>query len=103
MAKLTKDELIAKINERLADNSELAVELMEDITDSMEASEVTDEYKLKYEELLEKYKQRFVSPEVAEEITSGEDVDAGEEEEKVIDVEEIFVDESEVKEDENNG
>lgn len=103
MAKLTKDELIAKINERLADNSELAVELMEDITDSMEVGEVTDEYKLKYEELLEKYKQRFVSPEVAEEITSGEDVDAGEEEEKVIDVEEIFVDESEVKEDENNG
>lgn len=103
MAKLTKDELIAKINERLADNSELAVELMEDITDSMEVGEVTDEYKLKYEELLEKYKQRFVSPEVAEEITSGEDVDAGEEEEKVIDVEEIFLDESEVKEDENNG
>ena len=103
MAKLTKDELIAKINERLADNSELAVELMEDITDSMEVGEVTDEYKLKYEELLEKYKQRFVSPEVAEEITSGEDVDAGEEEDKVIDVEEIFLDESEVKEDENNG
>ena len=84
MAKLTKDELIAKINERLADNSELAVELMEDVTDSMEVGEVTDEYKLKYEELLEKYKQRFVSPEVAEEITTGEDVDAGEEEDKVI-------------------
>ena len=103
MSKLSKEELIAKINEKLSDNSELAVELMEDITDSMEVGEVTDEYKLKYEELLEKYKQRFVSPEVAEEITSGEDVDAGEEEEKVIDVEEIFVDESEVKEDENNG
>lgn len=103
MAKLTKDELIAKINERLADNSELAVELMEDITDSMEVGEATDEYKIKYDELLEKYKQRFVSPEVAEEITSGEDVDAGEEEKKVIDVEEIFVDESEAKESENNG
>lgn len=103
MAKLTKDELIAKINERLADNSELAVELMEDITDSMEVGEVTDEYKIKYDELLEKYKQRFVSPEVAEEITSGEDVDAGEEEEKVIDVEEIFVDENGEKESENNG
>lgn len=101
MAKLSKDELIAKINEKLADNSELAVELMEDITDSMEVGEVTDEYKLKYEELLEKYKQRFVSPEVAEEITAGEEtVDAGEEEEQVVDVEDIFTSESEEKEEE---
>ena len=96
MAKLSKEELIAKINEKLADNTELAVELMEDITDSWEidTSEL-DGLKAKYDELLQKYKDRFVS---------GEEIPAPEkepeeviEEEKVIDVQEIFEDE-EVKE-----
>ena len=98
MAKLTKEELLAKINERLADNSELAVELMEDVSDSMEDAPVTNEYEAKYNELLERYKQRFISPEVAEEELKGEEtVDAPDEEEKVIDVEDIF---EEKKEDE---
>ena len=98
MAKLTKEELIAKINERLADNSELAVELMEDVTDSMEDAPVTNEYEAKYNELLERYKQRFISPEKAEEELKGEEeVDAPAEEEKVIDVEDIY---EEKKEDE---
>ena len=44
MAKLTREELLAKINERLADNSELAVELMEDVSDSIEDAPVTNEY-----------------------------------------------------------
>ena len=61
MAKLTREELLAKINERLADNSELAVELMEDVSDSMEEAPVTKEYEAKYNELLERYKQRFIS------------------------------------------
>lgn len=91
MAKLTKEELVAKINERLADNSELAVELMEDVTDSIEDAPVTNEYEAKYNELLERYKQRFISPEKAEEELKGEEtVDAGTEEEKVIDVEDIY-------------
>ena len=97
MAKLTKEELLAKINERLADNSELAVELMEDVSDSMEEAPVTNEYEAKYNELLERYKQRFISPEKAEEELKGEDVDAPAEEEKVIDVEDIY---EEKKEDE---
>lgn len=98
MAKLTKEELIAKINERLADNSELAVELMEDVTDSMEDAPVTNEYEAKYNELLERYKQRFISPEEAlEELKGEETVDAPAEEEKVIDVEDIY---EEKKEDE---
>ena len=50
MAKLTKEELLAKINEKLADNSELAVELMEDVTDSMEEAPVTNEYETKFKE-----------------------------------------------------
>lgn len=93
MAKLSKEELIAKINEKLSDNSELAVELMEDITDSIEVAPITNEYEEKYNELLERYKSRFVSPEVAEEIVKDEDVDTKDEEEKVIDVENIFEEE----------
>ena len=85
MAKLTKEELVAKINEKLADNSELAVELMEDVTDSIEDAPVTNEYEAKYNELLERYKQRFISPEKAEEELKEEVVDAPKEEEKVID------------------
>ena len=73
MAKLTKDELIAKINEKLSDNSELAVELMEDITDSFDTIDTSEyekqieEEKAKYEDLLQRYKDRFVSAEVIEE------------------------------------
>jgi len=93
MAKLSKEELIAKINEKLSDNSELAVELMEDVTDSIEDAPVTNEYEEKYNELLERYKSRFVAPEVAEEITKDEDVDTMNEEDKIIDVENIFEEE----------
>ena len=89
MAKLTKDEFIKKYNEKLADNNELAVELMEDITDSIE-SDITEleEMKKKYDDLLNRYKERFrSSDEVVEEVKeeATEEVD----EEEVIDVKEI--------------
>ena len=89
MAKLTKEEFIKKYNEKLADNSELAVELMEDITDSIESdiSELED-MKKKYDDLLNRYKERFMSAdEVVEEVKeeATEEVD----EEEVIDVKEI--------------
>lgn len=93
MAKLTKEELIAKINEKLADNSELAVELMEDITDSIDfdISEL-EEMKKKYDELLNRYKERFMNPdEIKEEVIE-------EPNENVVDVEDIFTEEK--KEDE---
>ena len=90
MAKLTKEELIAKVNEKLADNGELAVELMEDITDSFENVDLSGYVeKVVYEELLQKYKDRFLNPEeVKEEIKEEEKID--ESEEKVIDVQDIF-------------
>ena len=92
MAKLTKEELIAKVNEKLADNSELAVELMEDITDSFEVdNSELEELKVKYDELLQRYKDRFVNGDIENEIKEEEPVI--EEEEKVIDVQEIFEDE----------
>ena len=97
MAKLSKEELIAKINEKLADNSELAVELMEDIADSFEAVDLSGYVeKVVYEELLQKYKDRFLNPEeVKEEIKEEEVIDS--EEDKVIDVQEIFEEEEEDK------
>lgn len=91
MAKLTKEELIAKIND--ADISEeFKISLMEDITDSFESSDeevVTKEefegITNKYEELLAKYKERFLdSKEVKEEKEDNEY-----EEKEVIDVKEI--------------
>lgn len=95
MAKLTKEELIAKVNEKLADNSELAVELMEDITDSFEEVDLSGYVeKIIYDELLQKYKDRFLNPEeVKEEIKEEEVIE--EPEEKVIDIQEIFEEEEE--------
>ena len=52
MAKLTKEELIAKVNDKLGDNTELAVELMEDITDSFENVDLSSYVeKVLYDEL----------------------------------------------------
>ena len=99
MAKLTKDELIAKINEKLSDNSELAVELMEDISDSFETIDTSEyekqieEEKAKYEDLLQRYKDRFVSAEVVEEKEEVEE--SAPEDAEVIDVQDIFEEEKE--------
>ena len=101
MAKLSKDELIAKINDKLSDNSELAVELMEDITDSFvefDASEYEkqiEEEKAKYEDLLQRYKDRFVSADVIEEKEEEIVEPANEEVAEVVDVKDIFDEEKE--------
>ena len=98
MAKLTKEELIAKINEKLADNSELAVEFMEDITDSFENADLSGYVeKAMYDELLQKYKDRFLSGEEIKEETKEVKEDEVEEE-KVIDVQDIFEEDKEEKE-----
>lgn len=90
MAKLTKEELIAKVNEKLADNSELAVELMEDITDSFEEVDLSGYVeKIIYDELLQKYKDRFLNPEEIKEEIKEEEI-LSEPEEKVIDIQDIF-------------
>lgn len=97
MAKLTKEEFIKKYNEKLADNSELAVELMEDITDSIDAdiSEL-EEMKKKYDELLARYKDRFMNPEEVKEETK-EEVIEEEKQDDVIDVTDIFEEKEEEK------
>ena len=97
MAVLTKEELIAKVNEKLADNNELAIELMEDITDSFENVDLSGYVeKIVYDELLQKYKDRFLNPEEVKEEIKEEAIE--EPEEDIVDVEDIF--EEEKKEDE---
>ena len=72
MAKLEKDALLSKIVEKLADNEDVAIELMEDITDSFNEDKSSAEIEnlkaeleaknKEYDELKEKYKERFLSP-----------------------------------------
>ena len=95
--KLTKEELIKKISEKI-DDDELKMELLEDVADSVDvAEEVTvsedemkelsnklEELSWKYEDLKTKYIERFLggSEEVEEEKET-------EEKDEVIDVKEI--------------
>ena len=101
MAKLSKDELLKKITERVTDE-DLVIELMEDISDSIVENETESEEisKLKadneklsadYADLKERYKNRFLSSEVeVEEKTEEKTEEESEPEEKeVIDVKEI--------------
>lgn len=92
--KLSKEELKKKIDELVQDD-EAKISLLEDIEDSMEISDDTekvektayDEVVTKYEELKEKYKERFLkgSDEEKEETEETEEL----KEEEVIDVNEI--------------
>ena len=80
--KLSKDELISKINGYEIDDN-VKIELMEDVTDSFENSvdtSETDDLKAKYEELKQKYKDRFLKGEETEK----EETDNPEMEEKEI-------------------
>lgn len=92
MAKLSKEELIAKINEKLPDNNELAIELMEDVTDSFDFDTSEYDKKLadadaKYNDLLKRYKDRFVS---GEEVEEKEEIEEDvKEDAQVVDVESI--------------
>lgn len=73
MAKLDKEEFNKKYSEKITDNDELLIELMEDVTDSMsekdnkESEEISklkselEDYKMKYDDLRDKYKERFLS------------------------------------------
>ena len=87
--KLSKDELLAKINEKVMDE-DVKIELIEDVTDSFEIddSNSNEEYEQritdledKYKNLQEKYKERFLN--------KVEEKEDDEEKEEVIDVKEI--------------
>ena len=89
--KLSKEELIKKISEyEIGD--EIKIELLEDVSDSFEVPEVDnselEDLKIKYEELKEKYKERFLSGSEEEKEEKEEEIEELKEEE-VIDVKEI--------------
>ena len=103
MAKLTKEELKSKIDEKIED-SDLKLELLEDIVKekniSIESDDIErvdkaelDELKAKYDELYDKYKSRFLEVKEAKEVIEDikEDIDSDNEvkEEEIIDVQEI--------------
>jgi hypothetical protein len=93
--KLSKDELIAKINEKVMDE-DVKIELMEDITDSVETEGSTneedkqriEELETKYNDLQEKYKERFLNSNTKEDKEDKEEM-IDNEEEKTIDIKEI--------------
>lgn len=89
--KLSKDELKQKVNELVTDN-DIAIQLLEDIEDSIEVSEVDtskiDELQAKFDDLQEKYKQRFLSGE-EKKVEEKKDDDEELEEKEVIDIKEI--------------
>lgn len=61
MAKLSKDELINKVREYVGDkNDDETIEIIEDISDSIDSSEV-DEWKKKYEENDKMWRDRYIS------------------------------------------
>jgi len=91
--KLSKEELKAKVNELVTDN-EIAIQLLEDIEDSMEVAEVDttaiDELQAKLNDLQEKYKKRFLEGKEEEKTEEKEEEKTDELEEKeVIDIKEI--------------
>lgn len=98
--KLSKDELKAKIDEKITDE-DLKIELLEDIEDSLDVVEDEVEKVLKEDydkvmaelaDLKEKYKARFLSK---DEIVEEKENEDGLEEKEEIDVKEIFKEEDE--------
>lgn len=91
MAKLSKDELKEKIN-ACEISEELKVSLLEDIEDSVDVQEEkapeVNEFEIKYNDLLEKYKTRFLEKNVEESIE--EKIVEPQKEQEIVDVKEIF-------------
>ena len=92
MAKMSIDEFNRKLSEKLGENEDLAIELMEDVSDSFK-----DDSKEKDEEigrlngeladLKSKYKERFLTPASADVVNSiREDTPVEMQEREVIDI-----------------
>lgn len=96
MAKLSKEELIKKVSEKVMDE-DVSIELMEDITDSFDTETVDtssedkariEELETKLKEIKDKYKERFLKgSDEKEDIDESEDTEMKEKE--VIDIKEI--------------
>lgn len=90
--KLSKDELKNKVNELVKDN-DVAIQLLEDIEDSMESGEIDNSeleaLQAKFDELQTKYRERFIKGEEVKEESEEKPTEEGMEEKEVIDVKEI--------------
>ena len=91
--KLSKDELKNKVNELVQDN-DVAIQLLEDIEDSMESGEIDNSeleaLQAKFDELQTKYRERFIKGDEEKEVEEKkEESEDGMEEKEVIDVKEI--------------
>ena len=90
--KLSKEELKNKVNELVQDN-DIAIQLLEDIEDSMEIGEIDktelESLQAKFDELQTKYRERFIKGEEVKEELEEKPTDDGMEEKEVIDVKEI--------------
>lgn len=91
--KLSKDELKNKVNELVKDN-DVAIQLLEDIEDSMESGEIDNSeleaLQAKFDELQTKYRERFIKGDEEKEVEEKkEELEDGMEEKEVIDVKEI--------------
>lgn len=96
MSKLTKQELMTRISDNIKDNDELVISLLEDIDDSMNENNIDDtvintlkseneDLKWKYEDLKNKYRERFLNSEKVEEPKLEDEL----EEKEIIDIKEI--------------
>lgn len=89
--KLSKEELKNKVNELVKDN-DVAIQLLEDIEDSMESGEIDNSeleaLQAKFDELQTKYRERFIKGDEDKEDKEDKKED-GMEEKEVIDVKEI--------------
>lgn len=90
MAKLSKDELVQKINEKVMDE-DVKIELIEDVTDSLNENETNeedkqriDELETKYKDLQTKYKERFLKGNDKE-----DEKEEKSDEKEVVDIKEI--------------
>lgn len=84
MAVKTVDEIMAKVRERIGeDDSDEAIEFIEDISDTLESFSNVEDWKTKYEEndkkWREKYRERFFT---SKEEVEEDDIEEQEEKEK---------------------
>lgn len=92
MAKMSIDEFNRKLSEKLGENEDLAIELMEDVSDSFkddsgEKDAEIGRLNVELADLKSKYKERFLTPASADAINSiREDTPVEMQEREVIDI-----------------
>lgn len=83
MARLSKDELIEKIKKYIGDRTDdETIEIIEDISDSVDASNEESEWKQKYEENDKMWRDKYISRFFAKREDESESSAEHEEEEK---------------------